>query len=96
MRDPFIVALVFAGSAIAQPGAFTPAGSMITARFGHTATLPQNGEVLIAGGNLSCTLGACLPAADQCVASDLPQRAKQRGPDRSETLKNFGGRLCIL
>ena len=64
MKDPFIVALVFAGSAIGQPGTFTPAGSLITARFGHTATLLQNGEVLIAGGNLSCTLSACLPAAN--------------------------------
>ena len=37
---------------------FTPTGSMVMARYGQTATLLANGEVLIAGG-LAC--------ADNCV-----------------------------
>jgi hypothetical protein len=37
----------------APPGAFTPTGSMQFARIGHTATLLQNGMVLVAGGENS-------------------------------------------
>lgn len=92
MKDPFIIALVFAGSAIAQSGTFTPAGSMITARFGHTATLLQNGEVLIAGGNLSCALGAsCLRATDAELYD--PAAGTFRSAGTMSTIRPIGGVL---
>jgi len=44
-------------------GAFTPTGSMATARGGHTATLLSNGKVLVAGGLIN------ISSAAVCVAS---------------------------
>jgi centrosomal CEP192-like protein/galactose oxidase-like protein/Kelch motif protein len=42
--------MAFARTALAQEGMFVPTGSMNTARNGHSATLLNNGKVLVAGG----------------------------------------------
>ena len=59
MKTGFMLLLCAAASALAQPsgagpptGTFTATGAMTIARYGHTATLLNNGKVLIAGGGL--------------------------------------------
>jgi hypothetical protein len=43
----------------AYAGVFSPTGSLVTARDGHTATLLQDGRVLLVGGVGDCTATAC-------------------------------------
>jgi Galactose oxidase, central domain len=50
MKTCVVLLWIGAFSALAQSGTFAPTGNMTTARAGHTATLLQNGKVLIAGG----------------------------------------------
>ena len=57
MKIALMLLLWGAASAVAQPSrnggstsTFTAAGAMTTARSGHTATLLNNGQILIAGG----------------------------------------------
>jgi len=45
-------------------GTFTPTGSLNTARYGHTATLLNNGMVLMAGGTGPCGYLGCLASAE--------------------------------
>ena len=61
----FACCLSLAGIGHAQtPGTFSPTGSMATPRLGQTATLLENGQVLIAGGTLSAGHAPGLTSAE--------------------------------
>lgn len=46
----FAISLATHSTAFAQSGTFSVTGSLNTARYNHTATLMQNGQVLVTGG----------------------------------------------
>ena len=63
----FAISLATGITAFAQSGTFTLTGSLNTARRDHTATLLQNGEVLVAGGRTLIIILPLHSRAPNCI-----------------------------
>jgi hypothetical protein len=68
------------GAAAESAGTFAPTGSMTTARLGHTATLLENGKVLIVGGDAAGTTAELYDPATRTFAATGNMTAALGGP----------------
>ena len=82
---------IFASTAFAQEGTFVPTGSLNTARYAHTATLLNNGTVLIAGGTTGLAFPAIAEVYDPATGIFAPTGSMTDARDgHTATLLNNG------
>src|SRR5260370_12711484 len=73
---------IFASTAFAQEGTFVPTGGLGGPRQSHTATLLNNGTVLIAGGSTGLAFPAIAEEYDPATGIFAPTRSLNGPPHR--------------
>jgi N-acetylneuraminic acid mutarotase len=96
----FPLLLLGAGLALVQPSSadpsvFTPTGSVSAPRYGHTATLLQNGKVLMAGGSNGTTAAPGEQLYDPANGTWMPTGSLHVSRYRHTATVLFDGKVLV-
>jgi len=100
LQVTFASFLMLAAPAWSQtPGTFSLTGSMSTPRFGQTATLLANGQVLVAGGVQQSGHVAALQSAeiyDRALGQFAPTGSLNQGRENATAVRLASGQVLVI